>query len=180
MRGQPTSAIALAQAEGSGKLNGRRFEVAKAFKEFGPGTSAEVLHRAGLAKNLNLMRARVTELADDGFLREIGERRCNVTRRLAIVWEYGSFPPRKVGKTPSATKDELLAALASALTIAESALKHDGTAEKFLSEGLLDSEEAQMERDWIAEQRDALNEIRVEFFGLKAETPAPQAQDGAA
>jgi chloramphenicol 3-O-phosphotransferase len=178
MRGQPTSAIALAQAEGSGKLNGRRFEVAKAFKEHGPGTSAEVLHRAGLAKNLNLMRARVTELADDGFLREIGERRCNVTRRLAIVWEYGSFPPRKAVKTPSATKDELHAALAVALTIAETALKHDDMALNAVTgTGILDEEE---ERDWIAESMDVLNEIRVDFFGSAPKAEAPSPQDGAA
>lgn len=107
MRGQPTSAIALQEAEQSGKLNGKRFEVARAFEQYGPGTSAEVLRMARLDANRNLMRARVTELADLGWLKELPARKCGVTGKKAIVWSFERTEPRKNTGKINATKDEL-------------------------------------------------------------------------
>lgn len=104
---QPTSAIALQQAEQSGQLNGKRFEVARAFEMFGPGTSAEVLRRAKLDKNRNLMRARVTELADMGWLKQGEPRTCAVTGRKAIVWTFERTAPRNGANKIKATKAEL-------------------------------------------------------------------------
>lgn len=107
MNVQPTSALAFKQAEESGQLNGKRYEVALAFTKFGPGTSAEVLKAAKLDKNRNLMRARVTELADVGMLKQIDARKCKVTGRKAIVWSFEQTTPRKNTKAPSTTKTEL-------------------------------------------------------------------------
>lgn len=108
MTHQPTSVLAFHQAEQSGQLNGKRYEVAKAFATFGPGTSAEVLRKAKLDKNRNLMRARVTELADIGMLKPMPARKCGITGRKAIVWSFEQTTPRKDGKTTSATKAELV------------------------------------------------------------------------
>lgn len=83
---QATSAEAYRDLEARGVLRGQRAEVYAAFERFGPGTAAEVLKRAALHGNLNLARARVSELANAGYLRECKPRKCKVTGRRAIVW----------------------------------------------------------------------------------------------
>lgn len=175
MRGQATSAIALAQAEASGKLKGKRFEVAMAFKEHGPGTSAEVLSAARLAgNNLNLSRARVTELADAGMLRSVGERKCNVTRKLANVWEFGSFAPRAKPIKPGVTKAELMAALVEAITVATRALDRLDPETRTAAAQRAGTNPGVMPGEaWIAEQRDTLNQITVDF-GMPEPRPEPK------
>lgn len=81
-----TSREAYRDLEGRGVLKGHRLEVYEAFERFGPGTAAEVLTRAALHGNLNLARARVTELGDAGLLVESDARKCSKTGRRAIVW----------------------------------------------------------------------------------------------
>lgn len=81
-----TSREAYRDLEGRGILKGQRLEVYEAFERFGPGTAAEVLYKASMHGNLNLMRARVSELGDEGLLVESDERKCNRTGRRAIVW----------------------------------------------------------------------------------------------
>jgi hypothetical protein len=81
-----TSAEAYNDLESKGVLRGQRLEVLRAFQKYGDGTSAEILKRAGLSGNLNLSRARVTELSNAGFLVADGERPCNATGRNATVW----------------------------------------------------------------------------------------------
>lgn len=81
-----TSAEVYRDLETRGVLRGQRAEVYKAFERFGPGTAAEVLNRASLHKNLNLARARVSELANAGMLRELLPRKCSITGRRAVVW----------------------------------------------------------------------------------------------
>lgn len=88
MTHQQTSIDAYHQEEGSGRLLRKRDIVERAFREHGPGTSAEVLVRAKLDTNRNLMRARVTELEDDGALRVVSEHVCTVTGRRARVLEF--------------------------------------------------------------------------------------------
>lgn len=149
MNVQPTSALAFKQAEESGQLNGKRYEVALAFTKFGPGTSAEVLKAAKLDKNRNLMRARVTELADVGMLKQIDARKCNVTGRKAIVWSFEPTTPRKNTKAPSTTKSELAEYVAKLCTYLESA------ASVIEVEGLDDFEETRAVTAFIAEARAA-------------------------
>lgn len=121
MSSRPTSAQALREAEANGKLNGKRYEVALAFTTYGPGTSAEVLQAAGLDRNRNLARARVTELANAGMLKEIETRRCTVTKRQAIVWSFEKCEKRTPvsAKMLAEEKRELAHALldAAALTL---------------------------------------------------------------
>ncbi len=83
---QLTSAETYRDLEVKGALRGVRAELAQAFGRFGPGTSAEVLRKAALDQNRNLMRARVTELADAGLLVQNTIRMCKITGRRAIVW----------------------------------------------------------------------------------------------
>ncbi len=84
MTRQATSTAALVECED--RITGARGDVLRAFRAHGPGTSAEVLRYAGLDENRNLMRARVTELADSGHLVNVGAQQCRVTGRTAIVW----------------------------------------------------------------------------------------------
>lgn len=81
-----TSALTYTDLETRGVLRGQRYEVLQAFYQCGAGTAAEVLKRGGLDANRNLMRARVSELANAGRLVNIGERTCMVTGKQAIVW----------------------------------------------------------------------------------------------
>lgn len=55
----------------------------------------------------------------------------------------------------------LAEALNAAIEVAEDALRHDETALGIVDgEGIVDDEEAQEERDWIAEQRATLDRLR--------------------
>lgn len=76
----------------TGQISKQRAAVLRAFVEHGPGTSAEVLHAAGMADNLNLRRARVTELSESGHLVIAETRACKVTGRQAAVWRFCSEP----------------------------------------------------------------------------------------
>jgi len=81
-----TSIAAYAQLVESKQLVGKQRQVMAALIERGRATSGEVL--ADLAvTNTNAWRARFTELAARGMIREVGERRCEITGRLCIVWE---------------------------------------------------------------------------------------------
>jgi hypothetical protein len=93
---QGTSAQAYHQAVASGEIPTMRMKVAYAFQKQLEGTAAEVLFDAGLDHNRNLMRARVTELADEGLIIEVARRACQITGRKAIVWRYCSQPVRRV------------------------------------------------------------------------------------
>jgi hypothetical protein len=156
MNVQPTSALAFRQAEESGQLNGKRYEVGKAFTTFGPGTSAEVLKAAKLDKNRNLMRARVTELADLGWLKQIGARKCNVTGRKAIVWAFERTEPRKNTKAPSTTKTELADYVKQLATVAEvytNEIELHSQVDAFFT---FDGQNAVKLREYIAEARAAV------------------------
>lgn len=84
----PTSIHAFHVEEDSGRNQRKRDIVARVFQKFSPGSSAEVLHAAGLGENLNLWRARVAELTNDGVLKKIDKRRCRVTNHEAAILQY--------------------------------------------------------------------------------------------
>lgn len=88
MKTQITSRKAFAQLVESGQLRGRQHEVLRAVIKHGPGTSAEIIAKGDLSPNVNLMRARFTELQARGLIVETGSRRCKVTGRTALVWTF--------------------------------------------------------------------------------------------
>lgn len=71
----------------SGQLRGRQAEALWAVINNGPATSAEIISSAGLGANVNLWRARFTELVARGLIREVSARKCKITGRRALVWE---------------------------------------------------------------------------------------------
>jgi hypothetical protein len=73
----------------SGALLGNQARALEAVIDYGPATSGEIIARGiGVAANVNLWRARFTELAGRGLIREIGQRACTITGRTALVWEF--------------------------------------------------------------------------------------------
>lgn len=89
MTTRETSREAYRQLLESGELPKRQADALAALIEHGPATSAEIIVRYlpnGL--NVNLWRARFTELAARGLIEEVDSRRCKVTGRTALVWQY--------------------------------------------------------------------------------------------
>jgi predicted ArsR family transcriptional regulator len=71
----------------TGALRGQLARVLAAVVSHGPGTSAEIIRSLG-TNNINSERARMTELAARGMIVEVGTRKCTVTGRTALVWQY--------------------------------------------------------------------------------------------
>jgi hypothetical protein len=112
---QDTSIAAFIEENDSGRLLAMRQIVERAFASFAPGTTAEVLHLAKLDRNLNLTRARATELADAGIIVEIESRKCLQTGRRAIVWQYVADPDKRVLRSKADKKSQLLKAFCDTL-----------------------------------------------------------------
>lgn len=70
----------------SGALRGKQAQALEAIIKRGPATSAEIIQTLGA--NVNLWRARFTELQARGLITEVGTRKCSVTGRTALVWQY--------------------------------------------------------------------------------------------
>jgi hypothetical protein len=109
-----TSVNAFNIEEDSGRNQRKRDVVTRAFQKFSPGSSAEVLHAAGLGQNLNLWRARVAELTNDGVLKKIDERRCRVTNHEVAILQYVE-PKDRVRRVRVEARDELILKLCDAL-----------------------------------------------------------------
>ncbi|HSX22515.1 MAG TPA: hypothetical protein VLE97_07050 [Gaiellaceae bacterium] len=114
-RAHPSTSInAFHIEEDSGRNQRKRDVAARAFQKFGPGSSAEVLHAAGLGGNLNLWRARVAELTNDGVLKKVEERRCRVTNHEVAILQY--VPPKdRVRRERVEVRDELILKLCDVL-----------------------------------------------------------------
>ena len=106
-----TSIEAYRQITDNGLLSRRRLEVYRALFKHGPGTSAEIIDRAGMNQNNkapNQSRARFTELREWGVALEVGVRECTITGKKAIVWDVTPYLPVKPpSKKPK--KQEILA-----------------------------------------------------------------------
>lgn len=87
MTTRETSREAYRQLVESGQLRGKQREALQAVVGYGGGTSAEIIAHS-LGTNVNLWRARFTELAARGLIVEAGTRKCRITGKTAIVWEY--------------------------------------------------------------------------------------------
>lgn len=103
----PTSVEAHTTATQIGTLKRDRVAVGLAFKVYGPGSAAEVLAAAGLDGNLNLKRARVTELEDLGLLRVVGRRACQKTGANVKVLEWFPSEPREKTFAVELTRTDL-------------------------------------------------------------------------
>jgi hypothetical protein len=85
-----TSRKAYQELLASGKLKGQLADLLEDLVDMGPGgaTIAETVDGTKYAVNLNLTRARFTDLMQRGLIREISTRRCKITGKQALVWEY--------------------------------------------------------------------------------------------
>lgn len=86
MTTQPTSRESYRLLVESGALKGKQAKALDAVMRHGPATSGEIIQTLG--PNVNLWRARFTELQGKGMIVEVGQRRCTITGRTAIVWQY--------------------------------------------------------------------------------------------
>ena len=79
-----TSREALAYIESSGILGKRRTQAYRFLFDHGPMTANELSQHAG---NLSGLWKRLSELRSMGMVREMGERKCAITGRQAILWD---------------------------------------------------------------------------------------------
>ena len=91
-----TSIEAYREALAGGLINRQHSEILALVLKRGPATSAETVQDTVLAKNLNLTRARFTELHQVGWLKSLEPRHCRITGHRATVWDLG------IGAGPSA------------------------------------------------------------------------------
>lgn len=113
MTTRETSRIAYQQLVDSGQLKGRQAQALNATIKHGPATSAEIIDKDDLGENVNLWRARFTELQARGLIREVGQRKCKITGHLALVWEAtGRSKPLDVKKGHKAASVKELRAIA--------------------------------------------------------------------
>lgn len=81
-----TSIAAYEHLIKTGQLKGQQQAIMAVLVALATGaTSGEVISRLG-HKNVNAWRARFTELAARGLIRETGTRKCGVTGRVCVVW----------------------------------------------------------------------------------------------
>lgn len=92
-----TSMLAYNKIRESGLLGNMQILVYETVWQLGSCTSAEAIEdlrqRGYCAGPLSQFRARFTELREMGVLCEIGQRKCNVTGRTAIVWDVADHVP---------------------------------------------------------------------------------------
>ena len=73
----------------SGQLGFNQWEVLREIWRRGPSTDRELAGCMGFT-DPNRVRPRRNELVRKGLVEASGKRRCDVTGRLAIVWQYVS------------------------------------------------------------------------------------------
>ncbi len=100
-----TSLAAWQRMRDLGLLKGQLVDILEHVIQHGPGTAAEILHRTKYERNLNLSRARFTELQERGLIREIDARACKISGRHALVFEAtGREKPLAAPKRIKGTK----------------------------------------------------------------------------
>ena len=86
-----TSVTAFYNAVDAGIIDTRRAQVWMGLKEIGEGTAGEIFEHLKEARHLGLRydsntHARLTELRDLGFIREVGQRACRITGQVCLTW----------------------------------------------------------------------------------------------
>lgn len=84
---QETSLDAYQDLINAQALNDRQHEILTMIRELGPMTDRELAECLAEA-DPNRVRPRRNELVRKGLVEEAGRRRCDVTGRLAIVWQH--------------------------------------------------------------------------------------------
>jgi hypothetical protein len=119
-----TSRESYRQLVESGALRGKQASALEAVVLWGPATSAEIIDKAQLGENVNLWRARFTELQARGLIVETGTRKCKITGRTALTWEYsGRTKPLDPNKGRGVSKKTLAATLIRICRMTESAVQ---------------------------------------------------------
>ncbi len=136
-----TSIEAYNDMEDSGELARQRAVVEHAFKIRDPGTIAEILHAARLDRNINLTRARTTELKQMGVILEFDRRPCSITRRRVGVYRW--VPPGERIPLPVLNKKGLM--ILELCSLLESFLDNP--------EVYVEAQDAEQMRETIAEAR---------------------------
>lgn len=92
-----TSNSAFLEMVRKGWIKGQQKRVLMAIIAHGPGTSREIIERANrsiapLGPNINLVRARFTELHARGLVDSTERRRCKISGCTAHVWRFINVP----------------------------------------------------------------------------------------
>lgn len=74
----------------SGRLKGVQAEIVRVLAEQGVAMSAGEVASRLRSYQLDSVRPRFAELAKAGIVREAGERKCKVTGKQVIVWEFAN------------------------------------------------------------------------------------------
>ncbi len=122
----------------SGELMGQQMEILDLLIERGPGTAAETIKGSKYDRNRNLARARFTELQARGLIQECERRTCEVTGRLALVWEAtGRTKPLDPNRSKGVSKKTLAATLVRICGLCEDAV------------GVIDSEGLDLDEEGV-------------------------------
>lgn len=135
MTTRQTSMTAYRQLVASGVIKGNQDRVLAHIVDYGPATSGEILFRMNV-RNVNAWRARFTELQARGLITEVEQRKCTITGRLALVWEFTKRTTPLSVKKGHRTDGKAWRSLALALWTTAKALAEDlGETEELAEEG---------------------------------------------
>jgi hypothetical protein len=91
-RPRPTQVEAFYRGIERGTFKSRRAQVYVGLRDLGISTANEVFEYLKESRHFKLRydsntRARLTELRDLGYIREVGKRACRITGQMCITWE---------------------------------------------------------------------------------------------
>lgn len=108
-----TSAEAYRKATEANALVGKQQQIVCWMAESGRAHTSGELLAAHNIRNVNAWRARFTELAIRGAIREAGRRRCAISGLQALTWEVAPWP--WTARPPRASTRDLLERALTAL-----------------------------------------------------------------
>ena len=88
MNTRQTSIDCYNKIKQDGLLSRRRFEVYEALLSSAPCTSSEAIRNAKTTFGVFGVSSRFTELRDLGVIFEKGEKKCTITGRNVIEWDF--------------------------------------------------------------------------------------------
>lgn len=119
MTTRETSRKAWQELCDSRQLKGKQAKVLEHLIGMGQATSGEVIANMREA-NVNLYRARFTELQARGLIVEVGTRPCKISGRMALVWEFSGRTKALVPKGRNAGSKELRELVTRAVSLLKS------------------------------------------------------------